>query len=146
MPKKADFQQKPAQTDRVRYGGYLVNAAGCVDCHSQTDKGAVIEGTEFGGGMAFSQPAGILRSPNITFDKASGIGNWTEAAFTARFTAYADSSYSPKNVAKDEMNTVMPWTMYGGMTKNDLEAIYAYLQSVKKISNIVERFTPAESK
>jgi mono/diheme cytochrome c family protein len=146
MPKKADLQQKPAQTDRVRYGGYLVNAAGCVDCHSQTDKGAVIEGTEFGGGMEFGQPAGILRSANITFDKASGIGNWTEDTFTTRFMAYADPSYQSKIVGKTEMNTVMPWTMYGGMTKNDLEAIYAYLQSVKKISNIVERFTPAESK
>jgi mono/diheme cytochrome c family protein len=146
MPKEAEFQQKPSQSNRVRYGGYLVNAAGCVDCHSQTDKGAVIEGTEFGGGMAFNQPAGVLRSPNITFDKASGIGNWTQDTFTAKFASYANPSYQPQNVGKAEMNTVMPWTMYGGMTKDDLEAIYAYLQSVKKIVNTVERFTPAESK
>ncbi|RZL07840.1 MAG: c-type cytochrome [Pedobacter sp.] len=146
MPKKAEFQPKPAQTDIVRYGGYLVNAAGCVDCHSRTEKGAVIEGTEFGGGMEFKQPAGILRSPNITFDKLSGIGSWTEDTFTAKFKAYADSSYKPQIVAKGEMNTVMPWTMYGGMTSNDLKAIYAYLQNVKKIANTVERFTPAGSK
>lgn len=90
MPKPASFQQKPSTEDGVLYGAYLVNAAGCVDCHSQTDNGSVIPGTAFGGGMEFHLPTGTVRSPNITAEKSTGIGHWTKAAFVARFKSYAD--------------------------------------------------------
>lgn len=140
MPKKADFQEKPAEKEIVKYGGYLVNAAGCVDCHSKTDKGSIIEGTEFGGGMEFKQPAGIVRSPNITFDKATGLGNWTKESFVNRFKAYGQPGHVSAKLNHGELNTPMPWTMYAGMKENDLSAIYAYLKSLKPISNRVERF------
>jgi hypothetical protein len=42
-----------------------------------------------------------------------------------------------------DFNTVMPWTMYGKMTDQDLEAIYTYLKTVKPIKNTVEKFTTA---
>lgn len=142
MPVEPSFQQKPPVTDKIRYGAYLVNAAGCVDCHSQTDKGNIITGTEFGGGMEFKQPAGILRSPNITPDPKTGIGNWTKDVFVSRFKAYADSVYTAPVVKAGEVNTAMPWTMYAGMKSSDLEAIYDYLKSLKPISNEVLRFTP----
>ncbi|WP_256006743.1 c-type cytochrome [Pedobacter deserti] len=144
MPEKADFQSRPARADIVRYGGYLVNAAGCVDCHSQTDKGSVIEGTEFGGGMEFRQPAGIVRSANITSENVTGIGNWSKAQFVSRFKAFADSAHSSPKLAKGSMNTPMPWSMYAGMSTGDLEAIYAYLRSVKKIRNRVVRFSAVQ--
>ena len=38
------------------------------------------------------------------------------------------------------MNSVMPWTMYAGMTDEDLSAIYDYLSTVAPIRNAVERF------
>ncbi|MCX8011462.1 MAG: cytochrome c, partial [Ignavibacteria bacterium] len=41
----------------------------------------------------------------------------------------------------NEFNTVMPWTMYAGMTESDLSAIYEYLKTLKPVSNKVERFT-----
>ena len=141
MPKKADFQTKPSQIETIKYGAYLVNAAGCVDCHSQTDKGSVIKGTEFGGGMEFKQPGRTVRSPNITFERANGIGNWSKAAFVQRFSAYADTAYHSPKVEKVGMNTPMPWTMYAGMKKPDLEAIYDYLKSLKPIKNQVITFT-----
>jgi len=40
-----------------------------------------------------------------------------------------------------EYNTAMPWTMYAGMTEQDLGAIYKYLRSLKPIKNKVEKFT-----
>lgn len=140
MPQKADYQKIPAKTDVVNYGAYLVNATGCVDCHSQTDKGKIIPGTEFGGGMEFKQPGGIVRSPNITFDKETGIGAWTKEAFVARFKAYTHPDYKAAQLKPGELNTPMPWNMYGGMENEDLEAIYAYLKSLKPLKNQVVRF------
>lgn len=141
MPQKANFQKKPQPTDTVRYGAYLVNAAGCVDCHSQTDKGSIITGTELGGGMQFKMPNGTVAAPNITAD-ATGIKEWTKSAFVSRFKAFANSNYHAQVVRKGEMNTPMPWTMYAGMKTGDLEAIYTYLKSVKPIENRVVKFTP----
>ncbi|MHA4844176.1 c-type cytochrome [Flavitalea antarctica] len=138
MPEPAAFQPKPDKSDNVAYGKYLVNVAGCVDCHSQTDKGQIIEGTEFGGGMEFKQPAGILRSANITFDN-TGIGSWTKEAFVKRFKTYTDSAYVPVVVKSGEVNTPMPWGMYGGMEQSDLEAIYDYLKTIKPIVHKVEK-------
>jgi hypothetical protein len=136
MPEKGTPGTIPSPNDKVAYGGYLVNAAGCVECHCQADdKGDLIAGTEFGGGRAFQSPVGIVRSANITMDKETGIGSWTEAAFVNRFRQYADSNYHPAKMGKDELNTVMPWSMYGGMKPEDLSAIYAYLKTVKPIRN-----------
>lgn len=142
MPKAAQFTTIPNETDVVKYGGYLVNAAGCVDCHSKLEKGSIVKGTEFGGGMEFKFPQGIVRSPNITNDEETGIGSLTKEAFVNRFQAFAAPDYkSPK--VNNGMNTPMPWTMYGGMKKSDLEAIYTYLRTVKPLKNQVVRFEPS---
>ena len=140
MPVKADYQKIPDASDKVKYGAYLVNATGCIDCHSRTDKGAIIPGTEFGGGMEFVKPAGIVRSPNITFDAETGIGAWTSEAFVSRFKIYTAAGYVPAQMGKGDLNTPMPWGMYAGMKEQDLEAIYAYLKSLKPIKNRVERY------
>lgn len=140
MPAKADYQKIPSEKDVVKYGAYLINATGCVDCHSKTDKGKVIPGTEFGGGMEFMQPGGIVRSPNITFDKETGIGNWTKDMFVARFKMYTHEGYTPAQLNKGDLNTPMPWNMYAGMKESDLEAVFEYLKQLKPIKNNVERF------
>lgn len=146
MPAKAQFTAIPDTNDQLAYGKYLINATGCVDCHSQTDKGKVIPGTEFGGGMEFHQPAGILRSPNITFDAETGIGAWTKESFVQRFKMYTDSSYLLRAMKRSDLNTPMPWTMFAGMKTKDLEAIYAYLKSLKPIRHQVDRYELALQK
>lgn len=135
LPQPASFTTRPRAGNSVAYGAYLVNAAGCVDCHSKTKDGKVIAGTEFGGGTAFPQPAGVLYSPNITFDAKAGIANWSKAFFIKRFKRFADSSYHPIAVGPKQLNSPMPWTMFSGMTPRDLGAIYDYLKTVKPISN-----------
>jgi mono/diheme cytochrome c family protein len=137
MPAPAQFSTIPDTNDVVKYGGYMINAAGCVECHSKTDKGNIIPGTEFGGGMEFKQPAGVARSANITFDKETGIGSWTKETFIKRFKSYTDSSYVPQKLGPDDVNTPMPWVMYGGMKESDLAAIYEYLRTVQPIRNPV---------
>jgi len=139
MPAKAELSPLPDTTDAVAYGKYLVNATGCVDCHSKTDKGSVIPGTEFGGGMEFKSPAGSLFSPNITMHRQTGIGNWTEADFVGRFKAFTSPGYVAPPVPASQPNTPMPWTMYAGMKESDLKAIFSYLKTIKPIDNPVKR-------
>lgn len=140
MPVKADYHKIPNEKNIVDYGGYLVNANGCVDCHSKMDKGAIVPGTEFGGGMEFVQPGGIVRSPNITPDAETGIGTWTKDIFVARFKMYTHQGYKPAQLKKGDLNTPMPWNMYAGMKEKDLEAIFAYLRNLEPIKHEVNRF------
>ncbi|MGE8426741.1 MAG: c-type cytochrome [Sphingobacterium sp.] len=139
-PALATHQSLPSPADTIKYGAYLVNTAGCVDCHSKQDKGKIVPGTEFAGGMEFKQANGIVRAPNITMDPNTGIGNWTEELFVNRFKIYADSSYTMHKLTKDELNSPMPWKMYAGMNRQDLKAIYRYLKSLEpKVSPIQVR-------
>jgi hypothetical protein len=139
MPQKAVFSKIPKETDTVLYGGYLINAAGCVDCHSKMEKGSIVAGSEFGGGMEFKFPNATVRSPNITADANTGIGSWSKDTFVQRFKMYKVAGYqAPKT--NGGPNTPMPWTMYAGMKESDLAAIYSYLRTVKKIENQVVRY------
>lgn len=141
IPKEPHFSKKPSENDAIAYGGYLFNAASCSECHSKQEKGKPIEGMELAGGFEFPMVSGgIAKSSNITQDKDTGIGNWSEDVFVKRFKSYTDSSYVSNKVLKGSFNTVMPWTMYGGMKESDLKAIYAYLKTVKPIHNKVDKF------
>lgn len=141
VPTAAQYSKIPSEKNPVAYGQYLFNAAACTECHTKKVKGNPVEGMELAGGFDLHLvTGGIVRSANITQDKATGIGNWTEAQFVSRFKVYADSSYVSNKVSKGSFNTVMPWTMYAGMKEQDLKAIYAYLKTVKPIKNQVEKF------
>lgn len=141
LPAKAAFTKKPDVSDIVNYGEYVVNAAACFDCHTIQEKGE-FTGEPFAGGMEFPMIDGsIVRSSNITPHQTNGIGFWSEEQFVQRFKMYADSSYNPPAVEKGEFQTIMPWTMYSGMTEQDLKAIYAYLKSIKPVNNQVVKFT-----
>lgn len=145
IPHKGIPTPKPDPSDSVAYGGYLVKAAGCVECHSKFDeKQQLIAGTEFGGGRQFPMPGGILTTPNITPD-ATGLGYWSREKFIQAFKQYQDSSYQSPKLAMTDYNTLMPWVMYSNMTESDLSSIYQYLRTVKPISNEVIRFTPHKS-
>ena len=61
--------------DVVRRGEYLARAADCMVCHTRQD------GAKFAGGLAFPMPFGTLYSTNITPDKETGIGNYTDLDF-----------------------------------------------------------------
>lgn len=138
-PKPMDL---PTPTD-PRYGEYVINAAACIECHTNTVKGERV-GQPFAGGFAFTFPDGsVLRSPNITPHPTDGIGAWDKAMFIARFKQYADSAYAHPKVAPGEFQTVMPWTMYATMTEQDLGAIYDYLAALKPVAGRVEKWTPA---
>lgn len=131
--------EKTALDDALAKGEYLLTIAACNDCHTPQQKGAPIEGMFLAGGMEFPTPdGGILRSANITPDKETGIGKWTEDAFVQRFKMHEN----PATVAPGGPNSIMPWSMYAGMKEEDLRSVYKYLMTVKPIKNKMERFTP----
>ncbi len=143
IPEKAVYSEMPDRHNTVAYGAYLFNAAACNECHTKMVKGKPLEGMELAGGFEFRMPSGgVVRSSNITPDLETGIGKWSLDDFVNRFTLYADGSYIPPHINKGDFNTPMPWMMYATMKRNDLEAIYAYLKTVKPISNKVEKYTP----
>lgn len=142
IPHPAEPMTKPDPSDTVAYGRYLVNAGGCVECHTKVDdKAQLIAGTEFGGGREFKLPGGILRTANITPD-ATGLGYWSREKFIRAFKQYKDSTYTSPKLVMTDFNTIMPWNMYANMTEYDLSSIYAYLKTVTPIQNTVTKFTP----
>lgn len=140
MPQKATLGKRPNERDTVKYGAYLVQSAACRDCHSPQNNGTILPGMDFAGGREFKLNGGTVRSANITADKETGIGNWTKAQFMSRFATYGNPAYVPNDVATGEFQTVMPWQMFGQMKPTDLEAIYAYLKTIKPVKNRVVKF------
>jgi mono/diheme cytochrome c family protein len=141
IPSKAEFTQKPPTSDKLKYGEYLTNAASCIECHTQTNRGQIIQEKAFSGGRYFPFPDGSkVVSANITPDKNTGIGNWDEAQFIQRFKAFDKSVNNINEAVKPgEFNTIMPWSKYSQMTNEDLAAIYAYLRTLKPIDNKIEK-------
>jgi cytochrome c2 len=143
MPAKATPEARPSKENILEYGKYMTNASGCRECHTQAEQGQIISELAYSGGREFMLHDGsICRSANITPDKETGIGAWTEDLFVKRFKIYRDSTFVLPSVASGEFNTIMPWTMYAGMEEDDLKAIFAYLQTLTPMKNQVSKFTP----
>lgn len=145
IPQEAQPQKKPNSSDQVAYGAYLVNAGGCIECHTQVnEQGMIIPEKAFAGGRDFLFPNGSkVTSSNITSDPETGIGNWTSEQFIDRFKQYSDSTYLREKVKPGDFNTIMPWIMYSGMKEEDLRAIFSYLKTLPPQKNQIIRFTAA---
>jgi mono/diheme cytochrome c family protein len=128
---------KPDTSDKIKYGNYLVNIAGCQGCHTPME-GKPNAGKLFAGGNEDKFPTFTVRTPNITPDTATGIGGWTEDMFIAKFR----NNSSPENLSRDagKQNTIMAWSFFGTMRDNDLKAIYAYLRSLPPVHNTVVKW------
>lgn len=142
LPAKARPTPAADLQDELAYGHYLTTIATCSDCHSPVDgMGQALEGKEYGGGVPMIVPTGGMNySANITPDVQTGIGNWTREMFIGKFRAFRDRALVNRQVAKNTFNTVMPWSVYAGMTDQDLAAIFTYLKSLPPVSNKVVTF------
>jgi mono/diheme cytochrome c family protein len=141
IPEPATFRPIPPKTDRVAYGEYMTNAAGCAECHTPMDaQGQRLPGMDFAGGFELPLPGGgFVRAANITPDADSGIGTWSEQQFVDKFKAFEGAPIRELSAAEQRENTVMPWLNYASMTDEDLRAIYAYLRTVKPVVNRVQK-------
>jgi len=133
-----DANIAPPESDPVKYGGYLANMAGCSDCHTPYVKGQPDFSRAYAGDNTFNLDKFKVTAANITPDSATGIGTWTEERFLNKFTPYREEK--GYNFDPGKQNTIMPLVSFAGMTDNDLKAIYAYLHSIKPLSNHVEKY------
>jgi mono/diheme cytochrome c family protein len=109
-----------AKASLVERGAYLARAADCMACHTKPG------GKDFAGGLAFKLPFGTLYSTNITPDKETGIGNYSDADFL---------SAMQRGIRRDgaRLYPAMPYVSYTYMTDDDALAIKAYLFSLPPV-------------
>jgi len=113
--------------DPVRYGEYLAGPVGhCMDCHTPFVDGQQ-DLTQIGrGGTIFSRFAifdWAVVTANITSDPEFGIGSWSDEEIKRAIT---------DGVSRDgsDLRPIMPYSLYKGMTDEDLNALVAYLRSL----------------
>lgn len=162
----------PARTQEqmVAQGKYLVETADCNDCHTPlkfTANGPVPDSTRYlsgvsqdaitpttfdekemsmvnAGGMitfpngAFAGAWGISFPSNLTPDSTTGLGGWTADIF---IRAIRHGKYQGVMSGRDMM-PLMPWQNFKNFTDEDLEAIFAFLQTIPAVHNRVPSYVP----
>ncbi len=106
--------------DLVAKGQYIFALAGGCACHSEPKK-------EYNtGARAFPIPFGTVYSTNITADKETGLGAWSDQQIHDAMT---------KGIRRDgsRMLPVMPYEKYSGMAEDDLKALIAFLRTLKPV-------------
>lgn len=112
--------------DRIARGRYLTEVAHCANCHTPKKNGQPIPGMDFAGGEQFGPN---VVSANITPDP-SGISYYDEKLFMQVLRT--------GHVGARGLNAPMPWWFLKNMSDDDLESIFAYLQTVKPVHHRVD--------
>jgi mono/diheme cytochrome c family protein len=130
-------EEAPADPEQIARGEYLTTVIGCSECHTPLDPNTFqpVEEMRWAGGQVFPlDPTGslVVVSKNLTSDKATGIGDWTDEEIKVAITT---------GIAKDGLHLfpLMPYVYFNNMADADLDAIVAYLRTIKPISNSIER-------
>ena len=117
----------------VARGKYLVTIGGCNDCHTpgallgKPDLSRALGGSE----VAFAIPGlGVFAGPNLTPDKVTGLGDWTDDQIIAAITA----GVTPKG---RRLAPIMPYAALSHLTSDDAHAIVAYLKTLPAVKNAV---------
>ena len=122
-----------AETLRER-GDYLVNGIlTCGNCHTPRGPGGVFDDAKrlSGGPQLFDEPAFTAKGSNITPDKETGIGAWSEADIQRALR----DGVRPNGVP---LAPIMPYAFYKVFTPRDLDAVVAYVRSVPAVKNAVQ--------
>jgi mono/diheme cytochrome c family protein len=161
-----DLDAKAHDGDRrVERGQYLVTVGRCNDCHTplkmgpkgpEPDMDRMLSGHPetfpiaqapapssqqwmmigAATGTAFAGPWGVSFTANLTPDTNTGLGIWTEEMFIK--TLRTGKHWG---VSRDILPP-MPWFNYGQMSDDDLKAVFAYLRSIKPVTNHVPEPLP----
>jgi mono/diheme cytochrome c family protein len=128
-PVRTEAQQAAANSnDLVSRGMYLAILGDCASCHTRKD------GPTYAGGRGLNSGFGTIYSANITFDRQTGIGNWTSDQFYRAMH---------KGIAADDSHLypAFPYPYFTHVTRADADAIYTYLRSIPPV-----QFTPPPNK
>jgi mono/diheme cytochrome c family protein len=128
----AAFGGAMAQSPEQR-GAYLVNTImACGNCHSPRDAdGKPIAGGEFSGGLTFTTPAFVATAPNITPDAETGIGSWSDAEIRRALVDGMRPDHG--RLSGVALAAIMPANFYKALLPDDLDAVVAYLRTLKPI-------------
>jgi mono/diheme cytochrome c family protein len=124
-------QDARAQNDLVRHGEYIAQISLCAFCHSPfREDNTMIDEFKYAGGQRFDvNPFGTFVSYNLTSDKETGLGAWTDDQIKTFVTS---------GVRRDGSRMLpfpMPWTNFANMKPQDLNALVAFLRSLPPVSN-----------
>src|ERR1051325_11089931 len=111
---------QPANDDVVARGQYIFSLAGGCACHTAP------KGTPNAGGREFPLVLAKVYSTNITSDKETGLGNWTDQQIR-------DAMIKGVRPNGERLLPVMPYEAYSGMADEDLQALIAYLRTLKPV-------------
>ncbi|MGQ3891763.1 c-type cytochrome [Legionella sp. CNM-4043-24] len=115
----------PATGERAKLierGEYLAKMGDCIACHTDMKGGT----PPYAGRLPIETPFGTFYSPNITPDKETGIGNWSEEDFIRALKEGRDPkgrNYFP----------VFPYVYFSKMSDDDARALYAYFMSIPPV-------------
>src|SRR5574341_1047447 len=116
----ASGHAQPSNDELVARGQYIFSLAGGCACHTPP------KGTPHAGGREFPLPLAKLYSTNITSDKETGLGNWTDQQIR-------DAMVKGERPNGERLLPVMPYEAYSDMAEEDLKALIAYLRTLKPV-------------
>lgn len=140
-PKPVAGSYHPDDRDKIERGEYMIQLLGCGSCHTDGafDGAPNLERALAGSntGIAFTSPLGdkypgVVYPPNITPDEATGIGLWSDMQIANAIRA-GIGRHGERRLA------VMPWQGFSRLTDDDVDAMVAYLRSIKPIKNKVPK-------
>jgi mono/diheme cytochrome c family protein len=125
MPARAQVEDKQDFT-LIERGRYLAVIGDCTACHTEPG------GKFMAGGRSLETPFGNLVTPNITPDMETGIGSWSEEEF-----------YNSMHIGVSDVRLypAMPYPYYTKVTRDDVMAIRAWLNTVPPVVNRVQSNT-----
>ncbi len=128
-------QERQARADPVRRGEYLAEAFACPVCHSPVDaQRRLIPGMRWAGGLRMDlMPWGTYTSGNLTSDRETGLGAWTDEELTRTIT---------KGILRDGTRMLpfpMDWASFATMSPSDLDALVAFLRTIPPVRNAVPK-------
>jgi mono/diheme cytochrome c family protein len=124
MPGAKAGGSDPQEFTEIERGRYLAVTSDCASCHT------VPGGKPFAGGRSIETPFGNIVAPNITPDLETGIGAWSDEAFDAAVR----KGVRPNGA---RLYPAMPYNAYTKMSRDDVRAIRAYLNTVDPVRNAV---------
>ena len=127
----------------VARGSYLVKfVMACGDCHTprmpdgSPDMTKQLAGVPAMFDLAPTDPSvGAIGTPNLTPDKTTGLGNWTDDQIKTALTTGMDDKGKP-------LFPIMPYWLYHNLTADDATAIVAYLRTLPAVANAIPERQP----
>ena len=121
------------QSDLLLRGEYLVRAEMCGLCHTQINRTGIYRGDDFylaGGMRVIAYPQGVFISRNLTSDRSSGLGNWSEQQIV-------DALRNGRAPDRTLNFWGMPWMYLHALRSDDARAIARYLKSLPAVRNFI---------